>query len=274
MHYVGFVVLQSGANMSTDRTSEIPGSPVQSILLVYTQPLRVFVSMIPIKRIVDLLIGLTLFLLTGPLVLFVMILVKITSPGPAIYNQIRLGIDGVEFPIHKIRTMWADAEKHSGPRWSTPGDERITPLGNFLRKSHLDELPQLWNVLKGEMSLVGPRPERPVIADRLEVALPEYRLRLAIKPGVTGLAQVQLPPDSDLESVRVKLICDRAYIRSNSVWLDVRLIFCTALGLFGLKNARIRGLLRIPSLEEIECASRLSQAELSGLSTPHVQAAY
>lgn len=260
--------------MSTDSRPEAHGILHDYPPQISVEHSRDLLSTMTAKRLLDLTLSVFLFLVTGPLVLLVMLLVKMTSRGPAVYNQTRLGLNGTEFQIHKIRTMWADAEKHSGPKWSTPGDDRITPFGRFLRKSHLDELPQLWNVLKGEMSLVGPRPERPVIADRLELALPDYRNRLACKPGVSGLAQVQLPPDTDLESVRIKLICDLFYIESSTVWLDLRLIACTALGLVGLKYERIGGVMRIPALEQIEGASRVCRPDLSTHSTPHVQAAY
>ena len=212
----------------------------------------VMVAMYPSKRIFDFALSTILFILTTPIILVVMILVKMTSRGPAFYSQTRLGLHGKEFQIHKIRTMGADAEKHSGPKWCIPNDERITPIGRFLRKTHLDELPQLWNVLRGEMSLVGPRPERPVIANQLEQVLPEYSRRLAVRPGVSGLAQVQLPPDTDLESVCLKLKCDLSYIETHTSWLDLRLIFCTALKVVGLQNCRTRELLRIPSLDRIE----------------------
>jgi len=233
-----------------------------------------FAPGIAAKRFLDLVLAASLFVVTLPVVLFVMILVKLTSRGPVIYSQVRLGLDGVEFEIHKIRTMWADAEKHSGPRWSTPGDDRITPVGRFLRKSHLDELPQLWNVLRGEMSLVGPRPERPMIAEKLERALPDYRRRLAVPPGVTGLAQVQLPPDTDLESVRVKLMCDLYYVERPSLWLDFRLILCTGLALFGLNYRRSCKLLRIPGREAIEGACPVRAVEPESLSKPQIQPAY
>src|SRR5262249_56317768 len=116
----------------------------------------------------------------------------------------------------------------TGPRWSMPGAPRVTPLGWFLRASHLDELPQLLNVLKGEMSLIGPRPERPEFIPELERALPCYRQRLNVRPGVTGLAQVQLPADSNLASVRRKLAYDLYYVERLSPWLDRRLLACTA----------------------------------------------
>ena len=151
--------------------------------------------------------------LAAPLILLAMALVKLTSRGPAIYRQVRAGLGGRPFTIYKIRTMAHDCEARTGPVWATADDPRVTPLGRFLRRSHLDELPQLWNVLRGEMSLVGPRPERPEFVAQLQRAIPDYRRRLQVPPGVTGLAQVQLPPDTDLAGVRRKLVYDLYYIR-------------------------------------------------------------
>jgi len=172
----------------------------------------------------------------------------LTSRGPSLYAQKRLGRDGRAFKIYKIRSMIVDSEA-SGPRWSTEGDPRVTPVGRFLRRSHLDELPQLWNILKGEMSLVGPRPERPEFVHQLKVALPRYTERLTVKPGVTGLAQVQLPPDTDLSSVRRKLDCDLRYIEIMNPWLDLRIVACTAFGLLGIPYWVSRKILRVPSLD-------------------------
>jgi hypothetical protein len=143
--------------------------------------------------------------------------------------------------------MEHDCEKKSGIRWSVPGDNRITMLGKFLRASHLDELPQLINVLLGQMSLVGPRPERPEFTQQLAQVLPHYDDRHLVLPGVTGLAQVQLPPDSDLTSVARKLAYDRWYVAHRSLWLDVRLIFCTALKVLLIPMPITCRLLRIPS---------------------------
>ena len=133
-----------------------------------------------------------------------MLLVRLTSRGPGIYKQARVGKDGRKFMMYKIRTMRQDAEAASGPMWTQAHDPRVTFLGRVLRKLHLDELPQLFNVLKGEMSLVGPRPERPEFVRVLAEAIPGYRNRLAVRPGVTGLAQVNLPPDTDIASVRAQ----------------------------------------------------------------------
>jgi lipopolysaccharide/colanic/teichoic acid biosynthesis glycosyltransferase len=130
--------------------------------------------------------------------------------------------------------MYHDCERRSGVRWSTAGDPRVTPVGRFLRRTHIDELPQLWNVLKGDMSLVGPRPERPEFVPHLEQCLPGYRERLRVRPGLTGLAQVQLPPDTDLASVRRKLAHDLHYVEQLSFWLDVRILFATIFHVLGL----------------------------------------
>jgi lipopolysaccharide/colanic/teichoic acid biosynthesis glycosyltransferase len=204
-------------------------------------------------------------LLAAPVLVVVAVLVKLTSRGPIIYSQTRLGRDGRPFRIYKFRTMWHDCERHSGPRWSTPGDPRVTPLGRFLRATHLDELPQLWNVLKGEMSLVGPRPERPEIIPVLEQAIPAYRERLRVRPGVTGLAQVQLPPDTDLASVRRKVACDLHYVRHGGLLLDLRLIACTALAVLGVPYAVLAFLLRIPGSKVVEGHAAIQAAHAGTL---------
>lgn len=172
--------------------------------------------------------GLSLLLLFPLLCMFVL-LIRCTSPGPAIYRQVRVGRRGKEFVLYKLRTMNCDAEEISGPVWSWPGDPRITRVGRFLRRWHLDELPQLYNVLRGEMAWVGPRPERPEIVDVLARSLNCYLHRHLVTPGLTGMAQVQLPPDADIESVRRKLQVDLVYIRHVTPWLDIRLLWCTCL---------------------------------------------
>jgi lipopolysaccharide/colanic/teichoic acid biosynthesis glycosyltransferase len=129
--------------------------------------------------------------------------------------------------------MYHLSEAKSGPRWSQAGDPRVTPLGRFLRRTHLDELPQLWNILRGEMSLVGPRPERPEFIPALSQAVPLYPLRLLVRPGVTGLAQVQLPADTDVASVRGKVAYDLQYLWQASLWLDLRIMVATGFKVFG-----------------------------------------
>jgi lipopolysaccharide/colanic/teichoic acid biosynthesis glycosyltransferase len=204
------------------------------------------------RRAAEVAAALVLFALTAPLLLVAALLVKLSSRGPAFYTQTRVGLRGRPFTIYKLRTMIHNCESLTGPRWAIAGDPRITRLGYFLRVSHLDELPQLLNVLKGDMSLVGPRPERPEFVKELERALPSYRGRLEVRPGVTGLAQVQLPADTDLESVRRKLAHDLFYVRAAGLWLDLRIVLCTGLRLLGVPFRLSGRLLRIPTREAIQ----------------------
>lgn len=217
------------------------------------------------KAMGDWLMALVLFVLTLPVTLIVALLVKLTSRGPVLYSQVRVGHNGKPFRIHKMRTMYHECEKQSGPRWSTAGDPRVTPLGRILRKTHLDELPQLWNVLCGEMSLVGPRPERPEFTPGLEKLIPHYRERLQVRPGVTGLAQVQLPADTNLESVRRKLKYDLYYLHNVGLWLDVRLVVATALKLVGVHSSLLVRLLRLPGRTVVEGVAREAADPAVGL---------
>jgi lipopolysaccharide/colanic/teichoic acid biosynthesis glycosyltransferase len=200
----------------------------------------------------DWVLAVTLLILTAPVILLSVLLVKLTSRGPAFYWQTRLGLNGRPYLLRKIRTMYHDCERLTGPRWAMPGDSRITPIGRVLRLTHVDELPQLWNVLRGEMSLIGPRPERPEIAVSLDRAIPHYRGRLLVRPGLSGLAQVQLPADTDLASVRLKLAYDLYYVHYMCFWLDLRLMIATGLYLLRTPFAVARALLRIPSGEAVE----------------------
>lgn len=195
---------------------------------------------------------LAMLILAAPIILLAALLVKLTSRGPAFYTQTRLGLGGREYTIYKLRTMFHNCERQSGARWSTAGDPRITWLGRWLRRTHVDELPQLWNVLRGEMSLVGPRPERPEFIPHLEEALPLYHLRREVRPGVTGLAQVQLPPDTDLESVRRKLAYDLYYVYNRNPWLDFQLLVATGIHVLGVPYAVIGQVLFLPSSARIE----------------------
>jgi lipopolysaccharide/colanic/teichoic acid biosynthesis glycosyltransferase len=212
-----------------------------------------------VKGVSDLLMAIVLAILAAPVIVICAVFVKLTSPGPAFYSQVRLGLNGRPFRIYKLRTMRNDCEKVGGVQWSKPGDPRVTWLGRILRKTHLDELPQLWNVLKGDMSLVGPRPERPEFAPSLEKAIPHYRERLIVKPGVTGLAQVQLPPDTDVNSVRRKLAYDLHYIGRIGFWLDLRLILCTAFHMLAVPYSTLGRLFLLPR-PEADRASHLGTA--------------
>jgi lipopolysaccharide/colanic/teichoic acid biosynthesis glycosyltransferase len=206
------------------------------------------------KVTVEFSLSVILLILAVPVMVIAGIAVKLSSKGPVFYSQTRLGRGGRPYSIYKIRTMTHNCESKSGACWSTAGDTRITRVGHFLRRTHIDELPQLWNVLRGDMSLVGPRPERPEFVPKLAQAIAGYRERLLVRPGVTGLAQVQLPPDTDLNSVRRKLAFDLYYIENASLSLDIRLILCTALNTAGLPFAWTGKLFFVPSGEEIERA--------------------
>lgn len=164
-------------------------------------------------------------------------IVRLTSPGPALFRQRRVGIGGSIFTLYKIRTMRIDAESKTGAVWAQTNDPRVTPVGKLLRTLHLDELPQLFNVIAGDMVLIGPRPERPEFTQQLARALPTYLDRLCVRPGITGLAQINLPADTDLESVRRKLIVDLEYIAEASFSLDMRIVLATCLRLVGVRRA-------------------------------------
>ncbi|MEJ2555505.1 MAG: sugar transferase, partial [Anaerolineae bacterium] len=152
---------------------------------------------------------------------------RLDSPGPVFYRQIRSGRAGRAFSILKFRTMSTDAEKDGQPRWAAENDPRITRVGHFLRKTRLDELPQLHNVLRGEMSIVGPRPERPEFIEQLEQDIPFYSTRLMVKPGLTGWAQVHYRYGNNVEDAQIKLQYDFYYLRYWSLWLDLYVIFRT-----------------------------------------------
>lgn len=206
------------------------------------------------KVVIDKLLAL-LLLPPALLIMAVLVpLVRLTSRGPAIFTQRRLGRYGKVFTMYKIRTMVTDAEAGTGPVWSTGDDPRITPLGRFLRRLHLDELPQIWNVLRGDMALVGPRPERPEIVAQLAPHIPGYGRRLAVLPGITGLAQINLPPDSDLDSVRRKLVLDLEYIHHASPQLDLRMFLCSLLRLLGISGERAMRFMRVVRTPTIPAA--------------------
>jgi len=176
-------------------------------------------------------------------------LVRLTSRGPGIYAQVRSGKNGKVFTMYKLRSMYSDAEKN-GIQWCAgESDRRITPIGYWLRKLHLDELPQIINVLRGDMSFCGPRPERPEIVEHLVKCVPYYKSRLAVRPGITGYAQINLPADSDTVSVMKKQTLDLDYIETASLTADLRMVACTALRLVGVPGSiatRAAGLVRKP----------------------------
>jgi lipopolysaccharide/colanic/teichoic acid biosynthesis glycosyltransferase len=183
------------------------------------------------KFVAEWCFALVMFIVTSPLLLLLAVLVKATSTGPAFYAQTRLGRHGRTYRILKLRSMVKNAEAGTGPVWAAQGDSRITAIGRILRMTHLDELPQLWNVLRGEMGLIGPRPERPEIAKRIERQVADFRLRLQVRPGITGLAQMLLPADDpndvEMHGLRRKLSHDLYYISNAGFLMDLRIALST-----------------------------------------------
>ncbi|MEB3217349.1 MAG: sugar transferase [Nostocales cyanobacterium 94392] len=179
-----------------------------------------------VKRVMDMLVSAWLLLLLSPVMLVVAIAIKLDSPGPVFYSQERTGLNGVPFKVHKFRSMYQDAEKR-GAQWAQKRDPRITRVGYWLRLMRIDELPQMWNVLKGEMSLIGPRPERPQFDAQLKEAIPYYDIRYLVKPGITGWAQVLYPYGASIEDAYEKLSYDLYYIKNYSIWLDIAIFFKT-----------------------------------------------
>ncbi|HKW94405.1 MAG TPA: TIGR03013 family XrtA/PEP-CTERM system glycosyltransferase [Methylomirabilota bacterium] len=180
-----------------------------------------------IKRTFDLVVSLAGILLSLPLMILVAVAIKLESPGSILYRQPRLGQNGCVFILNKFRSMRQDAEKDSGPVWSSQRDPRITRVGSVLRRTRLDELPQLFNVLVGHMSFIGPRPERPEFVAELQKQIPYYMERLAVKPGVTGWAQVRYQYGSSVEDAMEKLQYDLYYIKNLSLFLDLLIVLNT-----------------------------------------------
>ena len=179
------------------------------------------------KTAMDYLGSVVGLVLLSPLFLLIAILIKLDSPGPVFYTQSRVGKGGKIFRIWKFRSMRDDAEDGSGAVWAQKNDSRITRVGDILRRTHLDEVPQLWNVLRGEMSIIGPRPERPEFVATLSEEVKDYQERLQIKPGLTGLAQVHQKYDETLRDVRRKVRYDLIYIQHACLLLDIKIAALT-----------------------------------------------
>ena len=176
-----------------------------------------------LKRLADILLGILLILIATITLFPIMIAIFLHDRGPIFYSQRRTGLFGESFTIYKLRTMQQTAEDN-GAQWSNPGDKRITPIGIWLRRSRLDELPQLLNIIKGEMSFIGPRPERPELEHDLEVHIPHYRLRHLVRPGLSGWAQVNMTYTSSIKDAELKLSYDLYYLKNKSFWLDLLIL--------------------------------------------------
>ncbi len=203
------------------RTNQIYGFP-----LIEISPQLMPAWEEAVKRAIDVAFAASVLLVGMPVWLLIALLIKIDSPGPVLYKQERVGKDGRIFNMIKFRSMYQDAEKE-GPQWANRKDPRVTPVGKLLRKLHLDEIPQMWNVLKGDMSLVGPRPERPMFVEELSREIPLYPRRLRVRPGITGWAQVKHKYDESVEDVKKKVQYDLFYIENMSLRMDFKIILST-----------------------------------------------
>lgn len=223
-HKVNFKILPDMYDVISGqlRTNQLYGFPLLEISPKQMQPWEFFV-----KRVIDILISILIIVLTIPISIIAAIAIKIESRGPIIFKQERVGLEGEIFIMKKFRTMIHNAEWDSGPIWSTQNDPRITKLGLFLRKTRLDEIPQLFNVLSGEMSMVGPRPERPFFVEKFKKEIPFYARRLHVLPGITGWAQIKQGYDASIDDVKSKLKYDLYYIENMSLRIDLKILFNT-----------------------------------------------
>jgi sugar transferase (PEP-CTERM system associated) len=221
------VHIQDGTDVYEAITGKVPVECLQLGWLLFSPGFRVSRFLLIYKRVASLAIASIGLLLSLPLLPFVAMGIKLTSSGSVLYKQQRVGRNGARFDCYKFRTMRADAEADTGPTWAGDDDPRITHVGRFLRKSRLDEIPQLWNVLKGDMSLVGPRPERPEFTNWLSSEISYYDLRHTVRPGITGWAQIRYKYGSSVEDAREKLRYDLFYIKNMSPGLDFLILFQT-----------------------------------------------
>jgi len=212
------------------KTSQIYGVPLIEVASVIMPP-----SAMLTKRVIDVIVAIVSLIVFSPLILMSIVAIKLSSKGPVFYKQVRVGRKGNEFVMYKLRTMTLEAESE-GPKWTEGGDPRVTGFGRFLRRSRLDELPQMINVLKNQMSLVGPRPERPFFVEQLKKEIPYYYKRMLIKPGITGWAQVKHKYDSSFDDVKSKLQYDFYYIENMSLKLDLKIMVNTIFVMMRMKG--------------------------------------
>jgi len=216
------------ASVYEQYTGKIAVENLRPSWLVFSDGFRKTAALTAAKRLFDIVFGGVGLVLAFPLMALVALAVRLTSAGPALYHQSRVGLHGRLFTVHKFRSMHVDAEKHTGPVWAAKdGDPRVTPIGTLLRRTRFDELPQFWNVLKGDMSLVGPRPERPEFVSALTQQIPFYGQRHIVRPGLTGWAQVRYTYGATTEDALQKLQYDLFYIKNLSLALDVYVILST-----------------------------------------------
>jgi len=224
---LGGVAFDHLASVYEEYTGKIAVENLRPSQLIFAPGFKKTRGMFIAKRMLDIIGAAVGLALAFPVLVVLAIAVKLSSPGPVLFRQARVGRNGQIFHVVKLRSMRPDAEATTGPVWATKNDDRITPIGRFMRRTRLDELPQFWNVIRGEMSLVGPRPERPEFVGSLTREIPFYGQRHVVKPGITGWAQVRYTYGASVEDAIEKLQYDLYYIKHLSVWFDLFVIFET-----------------------------------------------
>ena len=210
-----------------DVTGKIAVEKIRPSYLIFANGFKVTAFKKIMKRLFDIFFSLLLLIITSPLCLITALLIKLDSKGPIIYKQMRVGKGGKEYYLFKFRSMCHNAESKSGPVWAKENDPRVTTVGAIIRKLRIDEIPQVLNVLKGDMSFVGPRPERPHFVNELKNQIPYYTQRLVVKPGITGWAAVKYRYGSSIEDAIEKMQYDLYYIKHLSLFFDLSIIFHT-----------------------------------------------
>jgi sugar transferase (PEP-CTERM system associated) len=221
------VQVQDGNDVYESITGKVPIESIRLSWLLFSSGYFASRLFLIYKRFASLVTSILGLLLSLPLLPFIILAIKLGSPGQIFYRQRRVGRNGVIFRCYKFRTMRSDAEADTGPTWAQDDDPRITPVGRFLRKTRMDEIPQLVNVLRGDMSLIGPRPERPEFVAALDQKIPYYHLRHSVRPGITGWAQILYKYGSSVEDAKEKLRYDLFYIKNMSAGLDLLIILST-----------------------------------------------
>ncbi|MBI5586769.1 MAG: TIGR03013 family PEP-CTERM/XrtA system glycosyltransferase [Deltaproteobacteria bacterium] len=221
------VSVEEGETFNERMTGQIPLDHLKPSWMVFSDGFKSLRSRKILKRTLDLTAAAICLVISAPLMLLTAVIIKLESKGPMIFKQLRVGENGREYNIYKFRSMRADAESSSGPVWAVKKDDRVTKVGRFIRKTRIDELPQLINVLKGDMSFVGPRPERPFFVAQLKESIPYYEIRTVVKPGITGWAQIKYPYGATVQDALEKLQYDIYYIKNMSPLLDIIILFST-----------------------------------------------
>lgn len=232
------IQIEEGETFNERQHGNIPLNQLKPSWMVFSDGFKSLRSRKLVKRVLDLAFAAVLFVIAVPVMILAAIIIRLESRGPVIFKQVRVGENGREFNIYKFRSMRQDAEAKSGPVWAGAQDNRVTKVGKFIRKTRIDELPQLVNVLKGDMSFVGPRPERPFFVAKLKDEIPYYSMRTVVKPGLTGWAQIKYPYGATVDDAVQKLQYDIYYIKNMSPLMDIMIFLSTIKVVLTGKGAR------------------------------------